>query len=129
MSGEREHAHPTARRQAAQQRGARAERRAALFLQFKGYRILARGYRTPVGEVDLLATRGRILAAVEVKSRADRDTAAFAIGPRQQARVARATEHYLAANPRYAAYRIRFDAILDTPGRLPKHIPDAWRIT
>jgi len=129
MSDERIHAGRTAGRQAAQQRGARAERRAALLLRLKGYRILARGYRTPVGEIDLLAARGRLLAAVEVKSRTDRDTAAFSISPRQQARVARATEHYLAANPRYSDYRIRFDAILDAPGRLPKHIPDAWRIT
>jgi putative endonuclease len=122
LNGKREHTRRTAGRRAAQQRGARAEQRAALYLRLKGYRILARGYRTPVGEIDLLA-------AVEVKSRGDRDTAAFSISPRQQARVARATEHYLAANPRYAAYRIRFDAILDTPWRLPKHIRDAWRIT
>jgi putative endonuclease len=129
LNGKREHTRRTAGRRAAQQRGARAEQRAALYLRLKGYRILARGYRTPVGEIDLLAARGRLLAAVEVKSRGDRDTAAFSISPRQQARVARATEHYLAANPRYAAYRIRFDAILDTPWRLPKHIRDAWRIT
>jgi putative endonuclease len=77
LNGKREHTRRTAGRRAAQQRGARAEQRAALYLRLKGYRILARGYRTPVGEIDLLA-------AVEVKSRGDRDTAAFSISPRHR---------------------------------------------
>jgi putative endonuclease len=77
LNGKREHTRRTAGRRAAQQRGAHAEQRAALYLRLKGYRILARGYRTPVGEIDLLA-------AVEVKSRGDRDTAAFSISPRHR---------------------------------------------
>lgn len=124
MSDERK-----AGRKAAQAQGVRAESRAALLLRLKGFRIRARRYRSPVGEVDLLATRRRLLVAVEVKSRPDRSSAAFSITPRQQERVARATEHYLAANPRYSHYQIRFDAVLDTPGRWPKHIPDAWQMT
>lgn len=118
-----------ARRRAAEQRGYRTERHAAILLRLKGFRILATRYRAPVGEIDLVACRGRLLLAVEVKSRASLAEAGAAIDPRQQARIAKATEHFLAANPRYANHRIRFDAILDTPGRLPRHIPDAWRIT
>lgn len=129
MNGERIHSGRPVGRQAAQEQGARAERRAALLLRLKGFRIRARRYRTPVGEIDLLATRRQLLVAVEVKSRPDQSTAAFSITPRQQQRVARATEHYLAANPRYSDYQIRFDAVLNTPGRWPKHIPDAWRMT
>lgn len=119
----------TSRRRAAEHRGHRAEKRAALLLRLKGFRILTTRYRAPVGEIDLVACRGKLLLAVEVKARTTIADAGAAIDPRQQARIARATEHFLAANPRYANHQIRFDAILDTPGRLPRHIPDAWRIT
>lgn len=118
-----------AAREPAQVQGARTKRRAALLLRLRGFRIRTQRYRSPVGEVDFLATRRRLFVAVEVKSRPDRISAAFSITPHQQERVARATEHYLAANPRYPHYQIRFDAVLDTPGRWPKHIPDAWQMT
>lgn len=129
MRNARTHERPATARQAANQRGARAERNAALLLRLKGFRILARRYRAPVGEIDLLAKRGRMLVGVEVKARQDRESAAFSISPRQQQRIARAMEHFLAANPKYSEHQIRFDAILATPGRLPQHIPDAWRIS
>ena len=115
-------------RRDAERRGQRAERHAALLLRLKGFRVLARRYRSPVGEIDIVARRAGLLLAVEVKARGDLATAAHAIDPRQQARIARATDHFLAANPSYASDRIRFDAILAAPGRLPRHIPDAWRI-
>ena len=116
------------RRQAAEQRGHRAERQASLLLRLKGYRLLARRYRSPVGEVDIIARRAGLLVAVEVKARADLEAAAHAIDKRQQSRIARATDHFLAANRSYSDHRIRFDAILVAPGKLPRHIPDAWRI-
>ncbi|MBT5572227.1 MAG: YraN family protein [Alphaproteobacteria bacterium] len=119
----------TRERRRAEHKGRRAETRAALMLRLKGYRILAHRYRSPVGEIDLVAKRGHTLLAVEVKSRKSAAEAAFAIDARQQKRIARAAEHFLAANPRYADHKIRFDAILDVPKRLPRHIMDAWRIT
>jgi len=115
-------------RQAAERRGHRAERHAALLLRLKGFRLLARRYRSPVGEIDIVARRARLLIAVEVKARGDLETAAFAIDGRQKSRIIRATDHFLAANPSYSDCRIRFDAILVAPGKLPRHIPDAWRI-
>ena len=51
--------------------GQKAETLAALWLRLKGYRILARRFRAPPGEIDLVARRGRVLALVEVKARAD----------------------------------------------------------
>lgn len=116
------------RRQAAEKRGHRAERHAALLLRLKGFRLLARRYRSPVGEIDIVARRAQLLVAVEVKARGDLETAAYAIDKRQQKRIARATEHFLAANPYYSDHHIRFDAVLVAPGKLPRHIPDAWRI-
>ncbi|MBT3398912.1 MAG: YraN family protein [Rhodospirillaceae bacterium] len=118
----------TTRRQAAERRGHRAEQHAALLLRLKGFRVLARRYRCRVGEIDIVARRARLLVAVEVKARADFDAAAHAIDRRQRTRIIRATDHFLAANPSYSDYQIRFDAILVAPGKLPRHIPDAWRI-
>jgi putative endonuclease len=96
-------------------------------LRLKGYRVLARRYRVPVGEVDLIVRRGGVLAAVEVKARADLDVAGAAIAPRQRRRVARALAHYVAGRPDLAALAMRFDVMLVAPRRLPVHLIDAWR--
>lgn len=115
-------------RQASEQRGRRAESLAAALLRLKGYAILARRYRCPAGEIDLVIRRGRTVALVEVKARASTAEAAFSITPHQRERIARAGEHFLAANPRYSNHTMRFDAVLAAPGRWPRHVPDAWRI-
>ena len=108
-------------------RGLRAESIAALVLRCKGYRILARGYRTRSGEIDIIARRGQTLALVEVKFRPLRDDAAWAITPAQRIRIQRAGEGFLAAHPAYSGLAVRFDALLLAPGRWPQHIADAWR--
>ena len=118
----------SAARQAAERRGRRGERAAAWWLRLKGYRILARDFRLAVGEIDLVARRGAVLAFVEVKSRANLDEAAAAIRPSQRARIARAAQAFLQRHPELAALSPRFDAILVAPGRWPRHIENAWRI-
>jgi len=107
--------------------GLSAESRAAALLMAKGYRILAKRYRTPHGEIDLVAKRRNLLAFVEVKARATLDDAAFAVTPRQQARIINATQAWLAAHPEYAEFELRFDAILIAPRRLPRHLLAAFR--
>lgn len=108
------------------QRGLRAEWLAAWFLRLHGYRILATRYRTPVGEIDLIARRGGTLAIVEVKARANHTAAAEAIHIRNRQRVVRAAQHYLQAHPRHAHRTIRFDALLLTWYRWPKHLRHAF---
>ena len=71
-------------RVAAFRTGLSAETRAAAYLMAKGYRILAKRFRTPHGEIDLVAKRRNLIAFVEVKARATLDDAAFAVTPRQQ---------------------------------------------
>lgn len=78
---------PAPERVAAFQTGISAESRAAAFLIAKGYRILARRFRTPHGEIDIVARRRNLIAFVEVKARASLDEAAFAVTPRQQQRI------------------------------------------
>ncbi|MEZ5877214.1 MAG: YraN family protein [Tepidamorphaceae bacterium] len=116
------------RRLAAETRGRRAETRALLLLLAKGYLPLARRWRSPVGELDLIVKRGSTVAFVEVKARADMDSAAHAITPHQQRRLIAASQAWLALNPAFARYTLRFDAVLVVPRRLPRHMPDAFRL-
>ena len=106
--------------------GISAESRAAAWLIAHGYRILARRFKSPLGEIDIIAARGRTLIFVEVKARATLDEAAEAVTPRQQQRIAAAAEIWLAANPVPAISDMRFDAILVAPGKLSRHIPSAF---
>ena len=116
-----------ARRRAAERRGGRAETMASWWLRLRGYRILARGFRAPVGEIDLIAKRGRVLAMVEVKARPTLDQARQAISPRQRDRIARAALAFLQQHPVLRRLSLRYDALLLVPGRWPRHIRDAWR--
>ena len=117
----------TAKRRLAFGRGRRAELIAAWWLRLKGYRILAHGFRVPVGEIDLIARRGRTIALVEVKARADLETAHAAISARQRQRIERAAVSFLQRHPSLAKCDIRFDVVLLAPRRAPRHLRDAWR--
>ena len=109
-------------RQVRQRRGHRAEWLAALALRVRVYRIVARGQKTPLGEIDLIAVRGRRLAFVEVKRRATRAEAEAAITPEQRARVRRAAGLWLARNARYQSHEIGFDLVFQLPRRWPVHL-------
>src|SRR5882762_6240499 len=106
--------------------GLSAEARAAAYLMAKGYRILARRFRTPHGEIDVVARRRNLIAFVEVKARASLDEAAFAVTPRQQARIINAAQAWLVAHPEHAEFELRFDAILIAPRHLPRHLLAAF---
>ena len=106
--------------------GLSAESRAAAYLMAKGYRILAKRFRTPHGEIDLIVKRRNLLAFVEVKARATLDDAAFAVTPRQQSRIIDAAQGWLIAHPEHAELELRFDAILIAPRRLPRHLLAAF---
>ena len=112
-------------RRRAEAGGRRAERIAAWWLRLKGWRILAMRARTPVGEVDLIARRGRIVAFVEVKARAGDEAAALALDAWRLTRVARAAE---ALAPLYAKAddTLRIDAMFILPRRLPRHLTNVW---
>jgi putative endonuclease len=119
---------PRKSRQDAERRGRRGELLASLALLLKGYRILGRRVRTHMGEIDLIARSPRgVICFIEVKARDAFADAVEAVGPRQQARIARAAENFLAQRPGLRVKEIRFDTITVTRGRLPRHLRDAWR--
>jgi putative endonuclease len=113
--------------QSAARRGHAAEALCVWLLRIKGYRILARRFRVPSGEIDVIARRGRALVAVEVKARPRFEIAANAVSLQQRRRVARALEHFLARRPDLAGLDPRFDVMLVVPRRWPRHLRDAWR--
>lgn len=112
-------------RKAAERRGRVGETAACWWLRLKGWRILGRRVRTPLGEVDIVARRGALVAFVEVKTRATDAELDYAIDARRLARVAAAAEVLV---PRYAGANddVRIDVILVARGRRLRHIENAW---
>ena len=111
-------------RKRAEKAGRRAEMLCALFLRLKGYRILATRHKSPVGEIDIIARRGKVLIAIEVKNRPDRETALFALRPRQQVRIARALESY--AGQIGHDGDLRFDLMMVHGLVRVEHLSNAW---
>ena len=113
-------------RKAAEKRGRGAETLACWALRLRGWRILARRARVVGGEVDIIARRGRTLAFVEVKARANDEAAAFALDEWRLRRVVVAAERLA---PRYMrdGDDVRIDAMFVVPGRWPRHMADIWQ--
>ena len=122
----------TAKQKAAKQKADRAGRRAetvALWaLRAKAYRIVARNYKCRMGEIDIIARRGRVLVFVEVKYRPHRDAAKAAVTPHQWGRIARAAQDFTARHRAFRGLVWRFDMVVCAPRKLPRHIADCWRM-
>jgi putative endonuclease len=116
---------PTHSRQGAERDGRRGETLAALWLMVRGWSILGRRVRTPVGEVDIIARRGATLAFIEVKWRRTEAENALSLDHYRLRRVAAAAE---ALSHRYmrAEDVVRIDAVFVSPGKLPRHVPNVW---
>ncbi len=108
--------------------GHSAEMRAAIWLRLKGYRILARRFKTPLGEIDIIARRFGVLCFTEVKARRNMDDAYHALNKHQQRRIANAANIWLKRHDRGSYHTRRFDVILIAPRRLPRHIENAFMV-
>ncbi len=115
----------TDKRRRAEGFGRLGETIAVWLLRLKGYRIVERRARTPAGEIDIMASRGDVLVAVEVKAR--RTPGEEIVTARQQQRIIRALESYVAYRPQFQGFTWRIDLIVVRPWRLPRHEADAWR--
>ena len=116
-------------RRAAYRHGHLAEALAAALLLVKGFKLLARRYKTPLGEIDLIVKRGRLIAFVEVKARAFERDALESVGRAEERRMVDAADLWLAKHPDAAGLDLRYDMVVVAPWRLPKHLPDAFRPT
>ncbi len=116
----------TADRRERESAGRQAETIAALWLRLKGYSIVARRHKTPVGEIDIVAKKGRTLVAVEVKSRPSLDIGLGSVSEKQWSRIARTIQWTLSSRPDLAESDARFDLVV-VCGLVPHHIVDAWR--
>lgn len=121
-------------RRKAERDGRWAEFAAGLILTFKGFRVIERRYRSPVGEIDIIALRrwpfetGRpLIVFAEVKKRRSAEEAAESLSSRQQMRIARAAGAFLAANPPLNGADMRFDVFVAGRGFWPRHIVNAWQ--
>ena len=112
-------------RQARERRGRLAEIAAAALLMLKGYRVLERRVRSPLGEIDLIAVRGRRLAFVEVKSRRSLEDAQTSITSRQSRRIRAAAERWVWRHPGYRDHEFGLDAVLLDASFWPRHVPNA----
>jgi putative endonuclease len=117
----------SAARLLAERQGRRGEALAALWLELQLYRIRERRFKTPVGEIDLIAERFGTTVFVEVKSRGRGEGEAEALGKVNRQRLLRAAEYYLARHPRLAATPLRFDVIFLAPKSLPRHLRNAFQ--
>jgi putative endonuclease len=116
----------TLERKKALARGQRAETLCALRLRLQGYGIVARNWRVSVGEVDIIARRGKVLAFIEVKARRTPAAAREAVSANQRRRIVNAARAFLAAHPECANMHIRFDVMTVAPRQWPAHIRAAW---
>ncbi len=113
-------------RQQAERRGRWAETAAELLLRLKGYSVVARRVKLRMGEIDLIAARGKTLAFVEVKQRKTLDLAQTAVTPKNWQRISNAASAWTARRQRYANYDWRYDLIAVTPWAVPKHYKNFW---
>ncbi|PPD45790.1 MAG: hypothetical protein CTY15_02720 [Methylocystis sp.] len=119
---------PSNARRAARAYGLKAETVAMLWLRARLYEILDRNYRINGGEIDIVARRGRTIAFVEVKARGSLEEAYIAITPQKQRRICRAVNRWVANHPFAMGYTLRADAIFIAPGRLPRHLENAFEL-
>lgn len=115
----------------AESAGREAETAALKMLVAAGWRLLAQRYQTGrgtgAGEVDIIAVKDRVVAFIEVKARPSLSAALESVTPRQQKRLARGAEAWLAMNPAYGDCDCRFDVVAVVADLPPQHFPDAWR--
>ena len=115
-----------ARRLGAYRRGHRSEWLAAAALMAKGYRIVARRYRTRLGEIDLIARRGDLVLIVEVKARKTLIEAMDAIARESERRIEGAADLWLARQRDHAKLSVRFDMVAVIPWRWPVHVENVF---
>jgi putative endonuclease len=103
-----------------------AEKISLIFLTLKGYKILSHRYKSRFGEIDIIAKKSRKIVFVEVKARRAKSTIEEVLRPKQLNRIKRAAEFFIATNPQFQNYDLRFDFIEIGKYFLPNHQQNFW---
>jgi putative endonuclease len=114
------------RREQAERRGRFAEHVALWYLRCKGYRLLAKRFKTPTGEIDLIMRKGDTTAFIEVKARRTVDGSILAVTGWQTRRIASASASWMARDPKAAMTACRFDIVAVPSYLWPTHIQNAF---
>ncbi len=117
----------SSKKQNAYKKGIWAEYVAVVYFWLHGYRILSIRYKTPVGEIDVLARKGDSLVALEVKARKTIDNALESIPAKSRKRIEKAAQYYLMQHPEYLEYNIRFDVFAFAWPCHIRHLDNAWQ--
>lgn len=117
---------PQRKRKAAERKGRLSEYWAALYLIAKGYRIQALRFKTPLGEVDIIARKRDLVIFVEVKARKTEQSALDAVGYAAQRRIRAASDLWISRHPKAHTLSQRYDVVAVLPWRLPRHFPDVF---
>ena len=107
-------------------RGIYAEILAGLYLMFTGWSVLAWRWQCPLGEIDLVAKKGKIITFIEVKARQNEQSALDSITAHQWRRISNAADIFISRQRQYADCSWRFDAIIIVPGKWPKRFKNMW---
>lgn len=108
-------------------RGQMAENFVAGYLRLRGYRILARQFRKPVGEIDIVALKKSCLIAIEVKYRQGEMELERLVTSKQKRRIRRCLEAFRSENPKYRDCDMRCDLVaMANFHSLPAHFENAW---
>jgi putative endonuclease len=114
------------KRQLAERRGHKAETVALWLLRLKGYRLLARRFKSHHGEIDLIMRRGKTTAFIEVKARPTHDEAVIAVTNFQSKRISAAAALWMTRDPIAATSFCRFDIVAVNAYLWPQHIENAF---
>ena len=110
----------------AYRRGIRAEIIAGLYLSVTGWRVLAWRWKCPLGEIDLVAKRGKIISFIEVKARQNEQAAIDSITAHQWRRISEAADLFMARHGQYTDCSWRFDAIIIVPRKWSRRFKNMW---
>jgi len=124
-------AKPSPKKRRAQATGRWSEYACRLILALTGWTTLHHGYRaqrgTGAGEIDLIAKRRNTLAFIEVKARQTLAVGLESVSSEQQNRIIKGADRFLASNPQFNDFDVRFDVMIVRPWHLPRHFSDVWR--
>jgi putative endonuclease len=108
-------------------KGIGAEEDAAVYLIKKGYEIIARRYKTKLGEIDMIAKKKNLICFVEVKIRQTETEALESINFKTQQRIENAALHFISTHPEYSDFEMRFDVIAISKPFQIRHLDNAWQ--